>query len=96
MYILSPISNVEFSIPNISNSVSLSSHIAITIIPVLPRTVVDFERDLKSKTYAYSSYFLSWVCPISKIKHLKFMNSRQLLLVFSQVFLRELTFSIQK
>ncbi len=34
--------------------------------------------DLESKTYAYSSYFLIWVCPISKIKHLKSMNSRQL------------------
>jgi len=50
MYILSPTSKVEFSNPSISNSVSLSSPIAVTIIPILPRTVDERPRDLKSNT----------------------------------------------
>ena len=61
MKIFSPTSKVEFSPPRISSRVSLSSPIAVTIIPSRPRTVNDFPLGLKSRTYAYSSYFLGGV-----------------------------------
>ena len=70
MYIFSPISKVEFGTPRISKIVNLSSPIAVIIIPSLPLTVDDLPRELKSKTYAYSSYFLGSVAPMqNKIPH---------------------------
>ncbi len=54
--------------PRISKMVNLSSPMAVTIIPSLPLTVVDFPRGLKSKTYACSSYFLGECCSLYKIK----------------------------
>src|SRR5215213_11365258 len=53
---------MAFGIPKSSSRVSRSSPIACIMTPSLPLTVMDLPLGVKSRTEAYSSYFLAWLC----------------------------------